>query len=49
MTIEDMDIKDLNELIASTKNEDILIVYNNLLQGSHNHLRAFKKNLDKQG
>ena len=49
MTVEDLDIKDLNELIEGTDNEDILRVYDNLLKGSYNHLRAFKKNLDKKG
>ncbi|GEM_PF-221940 len=40
-TIEDLDIKDLNELIAQTENPDILIVYNNLRKGSRNHIRSF--------
>ncbi len=40
-TIEDLDIFDLNELIDTTDNEDILTVYQNLVKGSRNHLRAF--------
>ena len=49
MTIEDLDIKDLNELLEGTEDEDIIRVYENLLKWSYNHLRAFKKNLDKKG
>lgn len=40
-TIEDMDIYDLNEKLASTDNDDITAVYSNLKNGSENHLRAF--------
>jgi hypothetical protein len=39
--IEDMDIYDLQELLAQTDNQDITAVYENLLRGSRNHLRAF--------
>ena len=49
MTIEDLDIKDLNELLAGTTNEDIIRVYDNLLKWSYNHLRAFMKNLERKG
>lgn len=49
MTIEDLDIMDLNELLSMTKNPDIIRVYTNLLKWSYNHLKSFKKNLDKQG
>ncbi len=48
MTIEDLDIKDLNELLVNTKDKDIMNVYNNLLKGSYNHMRAFYKNLEKK-
>lgn len=44
-TIEDLDIYDLNKLIASTDNEDILVVYQNLAKGSRNHLRRFATEL----
>jgi hypothetical protein len=47
-TIEDLDIKDLDEFVKVTDNEDILIVYQNLLKGSRNHLRSFIKNLERQ-
>lgn len=40
-TIEDLDIKDLYELIDETDNRDIQIVYQNLVKGSRNHMRAF--------
>ena len=47
-TIEDLDIFDLEELLAQTDNEYIIQVYNNLLAGSENHLRAFVSNLERQ-
>ncbi|BCO08276.1 hypothetical protein GF1_06520 [Desulfolithobacter dissulfuricans] len=40
-TIEDLDIKDLQDLLARTDNQDIRTVYQNLCKGSRNHLRAF--------
>jgi hypothetical protein len=43
--IEEMDIKDLIERIGQTDNPDIQAVYENLKQGSENHLRAFTKHL----
>jgi len=43
--IEEMDIKDLIERIEQTDNPDIKAVYENLKQGSENHLRAFTKHL----
>ncbi len=40
--IEEVDIRDLmNELKERVDNQDIEFVYNNLLKGSKNHLRAF--------
>lgn len=47
--IEETDIDDLKEGIASTKRKDIKTVYSNLLQGSLNHLKAFVSNLAKYG
>jgi len=44
-TIEDLDIKDLQDASAQIDNEDILLVYANLERGSRNHMRAFAKNL----
>lgn len=46
--IEEMDIKDLQESIATTTDEATLEVYQYLLNGSENHLRAFTRNLKKQ-
>ena len=47
-TIEDLDIFDLQELLDETENEYIVQVYNNLLAGSENHMRAFVSNLERQ-
>ncbi|MDD1697609.1 MAG: DUF2202 domain-containing protein, partial [Methanoregula sp.] len=46
--IEETDIDDLNQGIATTSHNDIRNVYSNLLQGSLNHLDAFKSSLAKQ-
>ena len=46
-TIEDLDIYDLERLIEETDNDDIKIVYQNLLKGSRNHLRAFDRQLQR--
>ena len=48
-TIEDLDIYDLERLIADTDNDDIKIVYQNLLKGSRNHMRAFDMQLSRNG
>lgn len=47
--IEEIDILDLQERIAQTDREDILLVYSNLKRGSENHLRAFVNNLERRG
>lgn len=47
--IEEMDIKDLEEALAVVENENIKIVFENLLRGSRNHLRAFNRQLDRLG
>ncbi len=47
--IEEIDILDLEERMAQTDREDILLVYANLKQGSENHLRAFVNNLQRNG
>ena len=47
--IEEIDILDLQERIAQTDREDILLVYSNLKRGSENHLRAFANNLERRG
>jgi len=47
-TIEEVDILDLQAQIALTSNPNILMVYNNLLSGSFNHLRNFVNVLNRQ-
>lgn len=39
--IEELDIQDLRARLAQTQRPEIRAVYQNLLQGSWNHLRAF--------
>ncbi|CAG0937029.1 hypothetical protein TFLX_05932 [Thermoflexales bacterium] len=46
--IEEIDIRDLKEYSASTTQVDIKTVYNNLLNGSYNHLRSFINTLKTQ-
>ena len=46
-TIEDLDIKDIQDFRVSIENEDILLVYENLERGSRNHLRSFIKNISR--
>jgi len=48
-TIEDLDIKDLDDLIKDTDNEDILVTYKNLNKGSRNHMRAFNHQISNRG
>lgn len=47
--IEELDIRDITVQKAAIDNADILMVYDNLLRGSRNHLRAFLKVLTQQG
>ena len=48
-TVEDLDIYDLNKLSTQTDNKDILTVYENLIRGSINHLRAFVRQIERNG
>lgn len=48
-TIEDLDIKDLEDALGRTDNEDIAMVYENLQKGSRNHLRSFVAQLNGVG
>lgn len=48
-TIEDLDIYDLLELLKVSDNEDIRVVYQNLLMGSRNHMRAFERLYSNEG
>ncbi len=48
--IEEVDLVDIERYIANVSgNDDIVLVYENLMKGSRNHLRAFVRNLDSQG
>ncbi len=47
--IEDLDIYDLQRSIEGTDDEVEIWVYNNLLRGSENHMRAFVRQLDRYG
>lgn len=47
--IEEMDIKDLTEALEVVTNDNIVIVFENLLKASCNHLRAFNRELTKLG
>lgn len=48
-TIEELDISDLEVALAQTDNIDLQTLYQNLLKGSRNHLRAFHKKLTRLG
>lgn len=48
-TVEDLDIKDLNNLLKETTNQDIILVYGNLVKGSRNHMRSFNKQITLNG
>ncbi len=48
-TIEDLDIFDLDKLLEKTNNEDIIFVYENLRNGSYNHMKAFTRVLEMNG
>ena len=48
-TIEDLDIRDLQEAIDATTNPNLKATYGNLLNGSKNHLRAFASRLQLMG
>lgn len=48
--IEEIDIVDIqNQLDSVVDNQDIALVYRNLMKGSRNHLRAFVRNLENLG
>jgi len=48
-TIEDLDIHDLEKALSLTDNDDLKMVYQNLQQGSNNHMRAFVGRLEALG
>jgi hypothetical protein len=47
--IEEVDIRDLNQGLTLIQVPEIRTVYQSLLEGSKNHLRAFTNNLAQQG
>ena len=47
--IEEVDIKDLNQALTVTQQPQMRLIYQNLLRASHNHLRAFARNLERRG
>jgi hypothetical protein len=48
-TIEDLDIFDLKRLLENVDNSDVRTVYQNLMKGSRNHMRAFVSQLSAYG
>jgi len=48
-TIEDLDIADLQEALTVTTDDSARWVFENLMSGSENHLRAFVRNLARYG
>ncbi|MBN1263997.1 MAG: DUF2202 domain-containing protein [Anaerolineales bacterium] len=46
--VEEIDIQDLQDLRSISTDTEILRVYDNLLNGSENHLRSFMRTLEKQ-
>lgn len=49
MTIEDLDIYDLEKFMSETENADILKVYTSLNNASMKHMNAFNRQLEKEG
>jgi hypothetical protein len=47
--IEELDITDLQQHLLDATHEDVTLVYENLLNGSKNHLRAFVSTLGRYG
>lgn len=44
LLIEELDMRDLQKQIAKTDNQDIKLIYDNLMRASQNHVRAFNQN-----
>ena len=47
--IEEIDMIDINTALLNIDNQDIRLIYDNLLKGSRNHLRSFVNTLLNQG
>ena len=48
-TIEDLDIKDLQDYLDATTHTDVIAVFENLQCGSRNHLRSFVLGIENSG
>jgi hypothetical protein len=48
-TVEDLSLRDLAAALAATDNNDLKLVYQNLQNGSQNHIQAFVGRLDAIG
>jgi hypothetical protein len=48
-TVEDLDIKDIADMMERTEEADVLTVYAALMCGSRNHMRAFVAQLESRG
>ena len=48
-TIEEIDMVDIQHAIDITNHIDVVVAYQNLLEGSKNHLRAYVNSLASQG
>ena len=47
--IEELDMVDINTALLQVDNQDIRLVYDNLLKGSRNHLRSYVNTLANLG
>ena len=47
--IEEVDLIDLQVRLVESDNQDIALIFDNLMKGSRNHLRSFVSNIEKQG
>jgi hypothetical protein len=47
--IEEVDMQDLDGMIAGTENENLINLYETLHCGSRNHLRSFVRQIESQG
>ena len=48
ITIEEVDIADLEDILNATVPQDFSMIYENLLRGSYNRINAFKRKLTQQ-
>ena len=47
--VEELDIRDLQDAIGDNPPGDVTRAYENLMNGSHNHLRAIVDQLERRG